>query len=91
MQRNTRWIISGIATIASLFVGSMAGAEDAPPSGAAAVNNIVEFQCHGAKTLQQAEKNYAQMGRQYTDVHPVMACLKKKIEEMKAGRIASTG
>lgn len=48
------------------------------------VKNLVDFQCHGATTLKQAEANYANMSRGFTDQHPVMECLKKRIEELKA-------
>lgn len=48
------------------------------------IQAIVDFQCHQAKTVKQAETNYANMGRGYTDAHPVMECLKKKIEELRA-------
>ncbi len=48
------------------------------------IQNLLDFQCNAAKTLKQAEANYADMARGYTDAHPVMICLKKKIEELKA-------
>ena len=83
MQRSKQWIVSGVAGVAafvSVCNGAMAG--DVPMTRE--IQAIVDFQCHQAKSLKQAEANYANMGRGYTDAHPVMECLKKKIEELKA-------
>jgi hypothetical protein len=82
-MRNKRLIASRIAAAAAfVVVGQIAVAADAPMSKE--VKNLVDFQCHGVTTLKQAEANYANMARAYTDAHPVMECLKKKIEELKA-------
>jgi len=81
MQRNKQWIVSS-AIAAFVSVCQIATAADVPMSRE--TQAIVDFQCHQVKTLKQAEANYANMGRGYTDAHPVMECLKKKIEELKA-------
>lgn len=76
-------IVSRLAIMAALFAaGQAATAGDVPMTQE--VKNLVEFQCHAAKTSKQAEANYADMGRGYTDAHPVMECLKKKIADLKA-------
>jgi hypothetical protein len=76
-------MVSRVATIA-VFVSfcQFATADELPRSKE--IQNLIEFQCNAAKTLKQAEANYADMARGYTDSHPVMICLKKKIEELKA-------
>lgn len=83
MHNSKRRIVSGVFLLAAaIVVGPVSVADEAPLSKE--MKSMVDFQCHGAKTLKQAEANYANMGRDYTDQHPVMACLKKKIEELKA-------
>jgi hypothetical protein len=83
MQRNMRHLVSHFATLAAIVMaGQAAVAADAPLSRE--VQNMVDFQCHGATTLKQAEANYANLARGYTDAHPAMACLKKKIEALRA-------
>lgn len=83
MQRSKLSIPSCVATAAALVMFCHgAAATDVPMTRE--VQNLVAFQCHGAKTLKQAEANYADMARGYTDAHPVIICLKKKIEELKA-------
>lgn len=83
MHSNKRRIVSSVvAMAAAILAGQGAVADEAPMTKE--VKSMVDFQCHGAKTLKQAEANYANMARDYTDQHPVMACLKKKIEELKA-------
>jgi hypothetical protein len=69
-----------LAAIVSMCQGAIA---DALPRNKE-IQNLIDFQCHGAKTLKQAEANYADMARGFTDQHPVMICLKKRIEELKA-------
>ena len=82
MQPSKHRIVSRVAILAVLAsVCTIAPAADAPVSRE--VQNLIDFQCHGAKTLKQAQANYADMARGYTDQHPVMICLKKKIEELK--------
>lgn len=83
MQRSKQSVLLRVAMVAafvSVFQG--ASADELPRSKE--IQNLIEFQCNGAKTLKQAEANYADMARGYTDQHPVMVCLKKKIEELKA-------
>jgi hypothetical protein len=83
MQCSNQRIVSRVAIMAAIFsVCQGASAADAPMSKE--VKNMVDFQCHAVKTLKQAEANYADMARGYTDQHPVMECLKKKIAELKA-------
>jgi hypothetical protein len=84
MQRSKQWIVSRVAIVAA-FASMCQGAIAADVPMSRETQAIVDFQCHQAKTLKQAEANYANMGRGYTDAHPVMECLKKKIEELKAG------
>jgi hypothetical protein len=85
MHRNKQSMVSRVAIMAALVsVCQGATAADAPMSKE--VKNLVDFQCHGVTTLKQAEANYANMARAYTDKHPVMECLTKKIEELKAAR-----
>jgi hypothetical protein len=84
MQFGKRWILSRAAIAAVLVAAGAAGtAQEVPMTKE--MKAMVDFQCHGAKTLQQAEANLARMERDYTDQHPVIACLKKKIGEMKGG------
>ena len=83
MQRSKNSIVSRVAIIAAL-VSVCTGATADPLPRSKEIQNLVEFQCHAAKTLKQAEANYADMARGFTDAHPVMECLKKKIEELKA-------
>jgi hypothetical protein len=83
MQRSKNSIVSRVALMAA-FVSVCQGATAADAPLSKDVQTLVDFQCHGVKTLKQAEANYANMGRGYTDRHPVMECLKKKIEELKA-------
>jgi hypothetical protein len=81
MQRNNT--VSRVAIVAALFsVFQVAMADELPRSKE--IQNLIDFQCNAAKTLKQAEANYADMARGFTDAHPVMICLKKKIEELKA-------
>jgi hypothetical protein len=81
MQRSK--LVSQIALMAaSILLFQGATADELPRSKE--TQNLVEFQCNAAKTLKQAEANYADMARGFTDAHPVMICLKKKIEELKA-------
>jgi hypothetical protein len=83
MQNSKRLIVSRIATLAAFVVlGQAAVASDAPMSKE--LQSMVDFQCHGATTLKQAEANYANLARGYTDQHPAMACLKQKIQALKA-------
>lgn len=83
MQRNKQWNVSRVAIMAAMLsVCDGALAADAPMSKE--VKAMVDFQCHAARTLTQAEANRANMARSYTDRHPVMECLNKKIEELKA-------
>ncbi len=82
MQRSKPWILSCAITAAFAAVCQCAIAADAPLSRE--IQAIVDFQCHQANTLKQAEANRANMARGYTDRHPVMECLNKKIEELKA-------
>jgi hypothetical protein len=82
MQRSNYRIVSRVASlvaVVSVCQGAFAGL---PPEKEMKV--LLDFQCHGAKTLKQAEANHATMGRRFTDAHPVMECLKSKIEELKA-------
>lgn len=72
--------IAVAAAVVSICQGVVAA--DAPLSKE--MQNMMEFQCNAVKTLKQAEANYADLSRGYTDQHPVVACLKKKIEELKA-------
>jgi hypothetical protein len=81
MQRSK--FVSRIAVVAAfipVFHGAMA--DELPRSKE--IQNLIDFQCNAAKTLKQAEANYADMARGFTDQHPVIVCLKKKIEELKA-------
>jgi hypothetical protein len=83
MKVSQRSILSRVAVIAAAFsVCHLAAADELPRSKE--IQNLIDFQCNAAKTLKQAEANYADMARGYTDAHPVMICLKKKIEELKA-------
>jgi hypothetical protein len=83
MQRSKPLILSRVAIVAAFVsVCQVATADQLPRSKE--IQNLIEFQCNAAKTLKQAEANYADMARGYTDSHPVMECLKKKIEELKA-------
>lgn len=84
MQSGKRSILSRAAIAVAIVAISQVGAAQ-EVSMTKEVKAMVDFQCHGAKTLQQAEANLARMERDYTDQHPVIACLKKKIGEMKAG------
>jgi hypothetical protein len=84
MQFNKRWILARTAIVtACVALGTAATAEEVPMTKE--MKSMVDFQCHGAKTLQQAEANLARMERDYTEQHPVVACLKKKVAEMKQG------
>lgn len=86
MQFDQRWIISRAAIVAAIVAAgpvAVAGADEVPMTKE--MKSMVDFQCHGAKTLQQAEANLARMERDYTEQHPVVACLKKKVAEMKQG------
>jgi hypothetical protein len=83
MQRSKNSIVSPVAIIAAL-VSFCTGAMADPLPRSKEIQNLLDFQCHAAKTLKQAEANYADMARGFTDSHPVMECLKKKIEELKA-------
>ena len=83
MQRSKHSVLSQVAVLAAFVsVFQVARADQLPRDKE--IQNLIEFQCNGAKTLKQAEANYADMARGYTDQHPVMICLKKKIEELKA-------
>lgn len=83
MKFSKHGIVSRAAILAVLAGAcQVAVAADGPISKE--VQTLMDFQCHGVKTLKQAEANYANMARGYTDAHPVMECLKKKIEELKA-------
>lgn len=83
MQRSRGWIVSRVAIMAAI-VSACQGAMADPLPRSKEIQNLLEFQCYAAKTLKQAEANYADMARGFTDSHPVMECLKKKIEELKA-------
>jgi uncharacterized membrane protein len=83
MHNSKRSIVSQVAILAAFaMTGQVAVAADAPMSKE--VQSMVDFQCHGATTLKQAEANYANLARGYTDQHPAMACLKQKIQTLKA-------
>ena len=84
MQRNKHWTVPIVVSLASWFrlPGEQCPTAEVPMTRE--VKAIVDFQCHGAKTLKKAEANHAYMARSYTDRHPVMECLNKKIEELKA-------
>jgi hypothetical protein len=82
MQRNKQWIAPIVVSLVILV--SPQGEASAEVPMTKEVKAIVDFQCHGAKTLKKAEANHAYMARSYTDRHPVMECLNKKIEELKA-------
>lgn len=89
MQPGKHWFVSRIAILTMALSACPLAMADEPPMAeeipmTRQMKSIVDFQCHGAKTLKQAEANYANMARDYTDQHPVMVCLKKKIEELKA-------
>jgi hypothetical protein len=85
MQRGKFRFVSRVAIVAAVIaIGQVASAQEEMPMSKE-MKSMVDFQCHGAKTLQQAEANLARMSRDYTDQHPVIACLKKKIDEMKGG------
>jgi hypothetical protein len=81
MQRSK--FVSHVAFMAASFLVFQGATADELPRSKE-IQNLIEFQCNGAKTLKQAEANYADMARGFTDQHPVMICLKKKIEELKA-------
>lgn len=95
MQRGKQWFVSRVAILAMAVSTCQVAlpdeatlADSAPVADAVPmtrqIKSMVDFQCHGAKTSKQAEANYANMARDYTDQHPVLVCLKKKIEELKA-------
>lgn len=85
MQRGKSRFVSSVAILAAVVaIGQVAGAQEEVPMSKE-MKSMVDFQCHGAKSLQQAEANLARMSRDYTDQHPVIVCLKKKIDEMKGG------
>jgi hypothetical protein len=83
MQRSKKSIVTRAALIAAI-VSVCQGIMADPLPRSVEIQNLLDFQCHAAKTLKQAEANYANMARGFTDQHPVMECLKKKIEELKA-------
>jgi hypothetical protein len=84
MQSDKRWSLSRAAIVAAMIaVGPAATADEVPMTKE--MKSMVDFQCHGAKTLKQAEDNLARMERDYTEQHPVVACLKRKVAEMKQG------
>jgi outer membrane lipoprotein-sorting protein len=83
MHRSKPSIVSRVAIVAA-FVSVCQGATAADAPMSKEVKNLVDFQCHAVKTSKQAEANQANMARAYTDRHPVMECLKTKIEELKA-------
>jgi len=83
MQRNNPSKLPRIAITAAFAALCQVAVADPLPQSVE-IRNLVQFQCNAAKTLKQAEANYADMGRGFTDQHPVMICLKKKIEELKA-------
>lgn len=72
------------ATFAAAAVSVCFGAIADELPRAKEIQNLIDFQCNAAKTVKQAEANLADMSRGYTDSHPVIVCLKKKIEELKA-------
>jgi hypothetical protein len=82
MQRSNQRIVSRVAILAALV--SMCQIAAAALSPEKELQVLLDFQCHGAKTLKQAETNHENMGRRFTDRHPVMECLKAKIVELKA-------
>lgn len=82
MQRSKQWIVSRVAIMAAV-VAVCQGASAGTVPITREVQALIDFQCHQAKTLKQAEANYANMARGFTDRHPVMECLTKKIEELK--------
>jgi hypothetical protein len=89
MQHGKHWFVSRIAILATALSACPVALTDEAPMAdevpmTRQIKSIVDFQCHGAKSVKQAEANYANMARDYTDQHPVMVCLKKKIEELKA-------
>jgi hypothetical protein len=82
MQRNNKRLVSRLAILAALVsVCQVAAAALTPEKELQA---LLDFQCHGVKTLKQAEENQARMGNRYTDQHPVMECLKAKVAALKA-------
>jgi len=82
MQSSNKRIVSRLATLAALVAVCQVAAAALSPEKEMQV--LLDFQCHGAKTLKQAEANHETMGRRFTDRHPVMECLKAKILELKA-------
>ena len=83
MQHIKKWKVSRVALVAALVSVCQVTLADPLPRSKE-IQNLIDFQCNAAKTLKQAEANYADMARGFTDSHPVMECLKKKIEELKA-------
>jgi hypothetical protein len=83
MHCSKQRFVSRIAILAAIVSVCQVGFADELPRNKE-IQNLIDFQCHGAKTLKQAEANYADMARGFTDQHPVMICLKKRIEELKA-------
>ena len=82
MQRSNIRIVSRVALMAALVSVCQGALAGLPPEKEMQV--LLDFQCHGVKTLKQAEANQANMGRRFTDAHPVMECLKAKIEVLKS-------
>jgi hypothetical protein len=83
MRKSRQRILARVAIVAAMVsVGQMAKADEVPMTKE--IKAMVDFQCHGAKSLQQAEANLARAERDYTDQHPVVACLKKKVVELKS-------
>jgi hypothetical protein len=83
MHCSKQRFVSRIAILAAIVSVCQGAFADELPRNKE-IQNLIDFQCHGAKTLKQAEANYADMARGFTDQHPVMICLKKRIEELKA-------
>jgi hypothetical protein len=83
MQRSNPWVVSLFA-VAAGFVPVCQAVAGADVPMTKEIKAMVDFQCHGAKTLKKAEANHAYMARSYTDQHPVIQCLNKKIVELKA-------
>ena len=81
MQRSKHGIVSRAIIVALASACPMAMAADAPQPKE--IQALIDFQCLAPKTLTQLEQNRANMARGYTDRHPVMECLNKKIEELR--------
>ena len=84
MHRSKLSIVSR-AAFAAVFISLGQGAMAQDSARAKEEKALMDFQCHAAKTVQKLEANYADMARRFTDAHPVMQCMKAKMDELKAG------